>query len=87
MKQDDIEKLRELGDDDEILKQLNIIYLKKQIQNKMFITRDIIEYRDGKYVPVHPISEDKVLDMKMQMSPDEQENFEKLLAEQQWEVS
>lgn len=87
MKQDDIEKIKELNNDDEILKKLHIIYLQKQIQSKMFVTRNIIEFRDGQYVAVNPITEDKMNDMKMQMSQEDAERFDNLMREQRWEVS
>lgn len=44
-----------------------------------FETRNIIEYQDGRYVAVHPISQEKVARMQSAMTPEDRVEFDQYL--------
>ena len=79
-KMHDIEKIKEIPNEEDQLRKLNIIYLQKQIQTKTFITKNIIEFDEVKkcYVPCERISSSTIEAMKLQMSPDEFASFAEL---------
>lgn len=76
-KQEDIEDIKNLSEEEQ-LRKLNIIYLSKQIQTKTFITKNIIEFKDGRYVPGERITSSTVEAMKAHMSFEEAKAFDEL---------
>lgn len=54
-------------------------YFHRQTDRKSFVARNIIEYRDGRYVAVHPISARNVQEMTEQMKADDAEAFQHFL--------
>lgn len=50
-------------------------YYKRSTNPQSFTTRNIVEYRDGKYVMVNPISDYTLMEMKNHLSPEEEKLF------------
>lgn len=46
---------------------------------KTFEIRNIIEFRDGKYVAIQPVSQEKIKEMKSKMTEEDAAEFEKYL--------
>lgn len=55
-------------------------YFKRTTDRKWFESRNIVEFRDGAYVAVHPISERNRLEMKEHMSAEDVQAFEAFVA-------
>ncbi|MWV42276.1 pilus assembly protein CpaF [Paenibacillus sp. HJL G12] len=55
----------------------------QQANNRSFTSRNIVEYRDGTYIAVHPISKGNANEMAEQMGPEETYKFKDFLA-QHW---
>ncbi len=79
-KQEDIEEINNIKDEDERLRKLQIIHLQKSINTKTFITKDIVVFRDGKYQSGEMITSKKIEEMKNQMSPEDTIAFDEMLA-------
>jgi pilus assembly protein CpaF len=56
-------------------------YFRRTTDRKVFAERNIIEFRDGKYVAVHPISERNKQEMLTHMSAADQAEFKQFLEE------
>ncbi len=56
-------------------------YYRRMTDRKTFETRNIIEYRDGTYVAVSPISQTKIQEMKSKMTPDDSMAFDRFINE------
>lgn len=64
----------------DVLIRLATTYFHQQTQRKRFIERVILEYRDGEYVPVSPISEKRQQEIMKNLLPDERKAFKEFIA-------
>lgn len=71
------------GDKDNLLRDLKIEYFKQYTQTKSYTTRNIIEFKNGRYEIVQPITPDKQQDILNQLSEEEGEQFIEFM--KQWE--
>jgi pilus assembly protein CpaF len=55
-------------------------YFRRSTDRALYEARNVIEYRDGRYVAVHPISERTVREMLEQMSETDRQAFRSFLA-------
>lgn len=56
-------------------------YFHQRTQIKQFIENTILEYRDGKYIPVNRISEERIKEIKLELTLDERIQFEAFIRE------
>lgn len=56
-------------------------YFRRMTDRKTFETRNIIEFRDNKYVVVNPISPGRIREMKSRMTPEDSLAFDSFLKE------
>lgn len=56
-------------------------YFHQRTQIKQFIENIILEYRDGKYVPVNRISEERIKEIKLELTLDERIQFDAFIRE------
>ena len=61
-------------------------YFKRVTDRKIFDTRNIVEYKDGKYVAVNVMSEKSITEMKKNMRTEDTESFNNFL-KSYWGVS
>jgi len=54
-------------------------YFRRMTDRKTFETRNIIEFRDNKYVVVNPISPERIREMKSRMTPEDSHAFDEFL--------
>ncbi|MGE7983794.1 ATPase, T2SS/T4P/T4SS family [Solibacillus sp. NPDC093137] len=54
---------------------LGTTFLRQQTQRKHFTSRNIIEYQNGEYVAVNPISEERQKEIMQRLTTDEREEF------------
>ena len=54
-------------------------YYRRMTDRKTFEIRNIIEFRDGKYVAIQPVSQEKIKEMKSKMTEEDAAEFEKYL--------
>ncbi|MFJ7890547.1 ATPase, T2SS/T4P/T4SS family [Lysinibacillus xylanilyticus] len=59
--------------------EVGITYFRQQTQQKQYIERNIIEFRDGDYVPVHPISEQRQKEIELLLSPEDRIAFKEFI--------
>lgn len=64
---------------DELLLDLQIEYYKQNTQVKPFITRNIIEFKNGRYEVAEPITAEKQKEMLERMSEEEGQQFKNLM--------
>lgn len=55
--------------------ELSTTFLRQKTQRKHFISRNIIEYQNGEYVAVNPISEGRQKEIMQKLTSDEREEF------------
>lgn len=76
------EKLKHINTKEEKMDaflEVGITYFRQQTQQKQYIERNIIEFRDGDYVPVHPISEKRQKEIELLLSPEERIEFKEFI--------
>ncbi len=54
-------------------------YFRHMTQTANYEYHNIVEFRDGKYVMVHPISEENIKAMRENMSPEDMKDFDKFI--------
>lgn len=54
-------------------------YFRQQTQRQQFIERNIVEYHNGEYIAVHPISAERIKAIKAQLSVREQTAFDEFI--------
>ncbi|GEL05556.1 ATPase, T2SS/T4P/T4SS family [Rummeliibacillus stabekisii] len=54
-------------------------YFRQQTQRQQFIERNIVEFREGEYVPVNPISDERIEAIRSQLNDQEQEAFNEFI--------
>lgn len=67
----------------EALIQVASTYFRQQTQRKFFIERTIVEYRDGAYIAVEPISEKRQAEIMRKLSPQDRQAFREFI-EKNW---
>lgn len=55
------------------------MYFQQQTQRKQYIERPIMEFRDGQYIAVNPISEARQREISKRLSPKEREEFKQFI--------
>lgn len=70
---------KDKGEKDELLLDLQIEYYKQNTQIKPFITRNIIEFKNGQYEVAQPITEEKQKEMLERMSEEEGQEFKEFM--------
>ncbi|MEK3977445.1 ATPase, T2SS/T4P/T4SS family [Psychrobacillus sp. FSL K6-2684] len=58
-------------------------YFQQQTQRKQFVESNIVEFRDGKYVAVNPISKKRQEEIKRKLSEEDRKEFEEFI-EKHW---
>lgn len=54
-------------------------FFQQKAQQRLFEERNLIEFRDGQYVPVHRISKERQEEISKHLSPDERKEFEEFI--------
>lgn len=78
------EELKRLNDSESkmnLLINLMATFFHQKTQTKQFIENTILEYRDGEYVPVNRISDERIELIKLELSQEEREQFDAFINE------
>ena len=78
---DEYANLKTKEEKEEFLTKVQSLYFLQQTQTQQFEENVIVRHIDGKYVPVNPISEERMNDMMMHLTTEEKEEFKQLMAE------